>query len=280
MKNVLNSDFLQNEIRFYGLEKYDISLIRSKDGVIVVRVSGSNGTAILKCFENFEFRREIHNYEILQKCRVPTITVLGKSDCSILLEDIKASDTYRLGVEQDLSNPSVIEAIATWYKKLHTNGRQPVQENDPGMYDEMNYFTIENIECIRNRFQLTESSGINAIIDNYEKLRNRIDSAPRTLTYNDFYYTNLVVRKDASEAIMYDYNLLGKGIYISDIRNVIYWFSEENKRTFLSVYGEIDDGLMILDRIYSPYCYSVLCDEEGCFSRLDKRSYQQPQSYS
>ena len=252
MENILNSDFLKNELRFYGLDNHDVALISRKDGVVVVRVSGSNGTAILKYFENFEFRREIHNYEILQKCGIPTITVLGKSDCSILLEDINASDTYRLGAKQDLSNPAIIEAIATWYKILHTNGRQYVQEYGPGMYDEMDYFTIENIESIRNRFELTESLGLKAVIDNYEKLRDRIDSAPKTLTYNDFYYTNLVVRKDASEAIMFDYNLLGKGLYISDIRNVIYWFSEENKRTFFSVYGEIDEGLMVLDRIYSP----------------------------
>ena len=33
----------------------------------------------------------------------------------------------------------------------------------------------------------------------------------RTLTYNDFYYTNMMVAKDKSSALMFDYNLLGKG---------------------------------------------------------------------
>ena len=197
MENVLDSDFLQKELRFYGLNNKDISLIRSKDGVIVVRISGSNNTAILKCFENVEFRREIQNYEILRKCGVPTISVLGNSECSILLEDIDSSDTYRLGVKQDLNDPAVIGAIAKWYRILHNNGEHYVQQNGSAMYDELDYFTIDNVVAIRNRFELDENSGLNAVIDHYGTLRNRIDSAPRTLTYNDFYYTNMVVKKEA-----------------------------------------------------------------------------------
>ena len=37
-----------------------------------------------------------------------------------------------------------------------------------------------------------------------------------TLTYNDFYYTNLAVLKDGTSAIMFDYNLLGKGYAYAD----------------------------------------------------------------
>lgn len=252
MEHVLDSAFFQEELRFYGLTSKDARLIRSKEGVIVARVPWDNGTAVLKCFENTAFRREIQNYDILQSCGIPTITVLGKSDRSILLEDIDSSDTYRLGMEQDLNDPSVIKAIAKWYKTLHTNGRPYVQQYGTGMYEEWDCFTIENIEAIRDRFELADSEGLKDIMDHYGELRKRIDAAPRTLAYNDFYYTNLVVKKDASEAMMFDYNLLGKGNTATDLRNVIYWFSEENKNLFFSVYGEVEDRLLLLDRICAP----------------------------
>ena len=252
MENVLDSTLFQEELRFYGLDGNDVHLIRSKEGVIVARVRWGDGTAVLKCFEDTAFRREIQNYGILHSCEIPTIAVLGKSDRSILLEDIDSSETYRLGIEQDLNNPSVIKAIAKWYKTLHTNGRQYVQHYGVGMYEEWDFFTMDNIMAILDRFELADSVGLKNIMDRYGELKKRIDTAPRTLTYNDFYYTNLVVKKDASEAMMFDYNLLGKGNPTSDIRNVTYWFTEENKRLFFSVYGEVDDRLLLLDRICDP----------------------------
>ena len=252
MENVLDSTFFQEELRFYGLDGNDVHLIRSKEGVIVARVRWGDGTAVLKCFENTAFRREIQNYGILHSCGIPTIPVLGKSDRSILLEDIDASETYRLGMEQDLNDPSIIKAIAKWYKTLHTNGRQYVQQYGAGMYEEWDCFTMENLEVIRDRFELADAEGLKAIMDHYGELRKRINAAPRTLAYNDFYYTNLVVKKDASEAMMFDYNLLGKGTPASDIRNVTYWFAEENKKLFFSVYGKADDELLLLDRICDP----------------------------
>ena len=252
MEHVLDSTLFQEELRLYGLDGNDVHLIRSKEGVIVARVRWDNGTAVLKCFENTAFRREIQNYDILQNCGIPTIMVLGKSDRSILLEDIDSSDTYRLGMEQDLEDPAVIKAIAKWYKILHTNGRQYVQQYGAGMYEEWDFFTMENIKAIRTRFELAGSEGLKAIMDHYGELRERIDAAPRSLTYNDFYYTNLVVKKDASEAMMFDYNLLGKGNPASDIRNVTYWLTEENKKLFFSVYGKTDNELLLLDRICDP----------------------------
>lgn len=51
---------------------------------------------------------------------------------------------------------------------------------------------------------------------------------------------------------MFDYNLLGKGTSASDIRNATYWFTEENKKLFFSVYGKADDELLLLDRICDP----------------------------
>ena len=153
MENVLDSALFQEELRFYGLDGNDVHLIRSKEGVIVARVRWGDGTAVLKCFENTAFRREIQNYDILHSCDIQTITVLGKSDHSILLEDIDSSETYRLGIEQDLNNPSVIKAIAKWYKTLHTNGRQYVQHYGAGMYEEWDFFTMDNIMAILDNWK-------------------------------------------------------------------------------------------------------------------------------
>jgi len=54
------------------------------------------------------------------------------------------------------------------------------------------------------------------VLSRYSKLREILD----TLTYNDFYWSNFIVRKDRQAALMFDYNLLGRGYRYSDMRNV------------------------------------------------------------
>ena len=245
-------NILEEELKYYKISTDDIQVIRDKEGVIVARVPFRDSTAVLKCFEREEFCREIDNYEILERCGVPTIAVLGKSNRSILLEDIDKSSVYRLGEEADLSNANIIKELAHWYKALHSSGADYVSQYGDDMYMEWDNFTLENIIVIQNSFNLCDSIGIKAIIGNYDELRKMLDETPKTLTYNDFYYTNMVVKKDESEALMFDYNLLGKGCYVSDIRNVTYWFSEENRSSFLSEYGDVNHKLMLIDEIVAP----------------------------
>lgn len=73
----------------------------------------------------------------------------------------------------------------------------------------------------------------------------------RTLTYNDFYYTNMMVAKDKSSALMFDYNLLGKGYVYTDLRNVMSSLSAEAGNAFLEEYGGYDSAEAALDGVVS-----------------------------
>ena len=76
-------------------------------------------------------------------------------------------------------------------------------------FDEVHALTAENIEAVRAR---TGELPVWRLIEaNWGRIRAAIDGARRTLTYNDFYYTNLAVARDGSSALMFDYGLLGKG---------------------------------------------------------------------
>ena len=271
---MIESALLKSEILRYKVLEDDVQIIREKEGVIVARVDYGDTTAILKCFENEEFTREIENYKILQSLNIPTITVLDKSDRSILLQDIETSEEYRLGLESDLENPIVIKAIAKWYKALHTKGVQYVSTRGSDMYEEWDYFTKENIKAIKDKYNLKDNDGINILENSFEEIKRRLNEAPRTLLYNDFYYTNLIVKKDLSEALMFDYNLLGKGSYISDINNVTYWFSKENKDLFLSVYGKVDKDMIILDKICAPIVSLYFAMKKDIFPNWAKEALE------
>lgn len=233
--------------------EYDYMIeIRSKDGVLVYRVVHGDKSYVLKYFMNDSDRREIENYYILNSLGIMTIQLISSTPHALLMEDVEQSNTYRLGNADDLNDITVAVQIAKWYKELHSKGKSFVSSHKGNLYDETDVITKANIDFIKSKTS-TESNPVwKALFHNFDFIKENIAKAERTLTYNDFYYTNLIVGKDKSSAFMFDYNLLGKGYVFSDIRNVCSSLSEHAKAAFLKGYGEFNKKEMIIDSVVSP----------------------------
>lgn len=87
--------------------------------------------------------------------------------------------------------------------------------------------------------------------ENWDKIKAAVDGARRTLTYNDFYYTNLAVARDGGSALMYDYGLLGAGYAYADVRNVCSALRGGAREAFLEEYGPVDGDEARLDAVVS-----------------------------
>lgn len=236
-----------------GVRNPVCSLIRSKAGISLYRVESEGKKLILKVFEKQEDTREIDNYLMLSKLEIPTLPLLSYTENAILLPDVESSDEYRLGRESDLSDPKAARAIAKWYTMLHQKGRVYLSGNETPMYDESDMLTADNMGVTAEKTGTTENMLWQVIADNYSTIRSRIDALPRTLTYNDFYWTNLIVSKTGESAFMFDYNLLGKGTAYGDIRNVTSSLSNEAAETFLQEYGDdIDEEQKKADAFIEP----------------------------
>ena len=216
-------------------------LIRSKAGVSVYRLEASGKKLVLKMFLNPEDRREISNYRLLGELGIPTLPVLGYTEEAILLLDVNASEKYRLGMEEDLQDVQVAEAIAKWYRRLHDTGRQYLTRNSVSLYDETDVITVENMVRAAEMTDTIDNPLWNVVKDNFDDMKKKIAKLPRTLTYNDFYWDNLIVSKDKTEAFMFDYNLMGVGMAYGDVRNVISAMGKEAAKAFCDAYGV--DGL-------------------------------------
>lgn len=221
-----------------GVRNPVCTLIRSKAGISLYRVESEDKKLILKVFENRDDAREIDNYLMLSKLEIPTLPLLGYTKNAILLPDAEASDEYRLGKESDLNDPKTARAIAKWYRMLHEKGSIYLPGSETTMYDESDMLTADNMQLIAEKTDTTENTLWQVITENYNTIRSRIDALPRTLTYNDFYWTNLIVSKTGESAFMFDYNLLGKGIAYGDIRNVTSSLSREAAEAFIQEYGD------------------------------------------
>ena len=242
---------IKQELKNLNIPYNSIDLIQNKDGVIVARVQSGEKSNIIKFFQNEDYKREIKNYELLNSLNIPTVTVIGFTDSAILMEDVSQSAVFRLAAKEDLDDVVIAQRIAEWYKLLHTTSRAYAEKHGSELYDETDFITRDNIEFIKEKTG-TQNLPVWRLIDgNFETIVSKIKCLPRVLTYNDFYYTNLVVSKDKSSAFMFDYNLLGKGYVYSDIRNVCSSLGKDAGKAFLEAYGEFDKNEIVVDDVAS-----------------------------
>ena len=218
-------------------------LIRDKDGVAVYRVRTKQDSRILKKFRRGVDLWEIRFYEVLRECGVPTIRVLEQTKNSLLLEDLDASPVWRLGRIEDMKSPQVARAIAQWYRALHAAGRRyPRLHELPAWTDVL---TEANLRVLEKTFPGGDFWP--KLFANYDVFWRRLNALPQTLTYNDFYWTNLAVARDGSAALMFDYNCASRGYAYGDVRNVTWSLSESAGQAFLEAYGEINPAEREMD---------------------------------
>ena len=243
-------DFLYAELEKMGVRALALELIRDKDGAAVARVDTAEGPRVLKAFHGGGQAREIGNYAALTALGVPTLKLYASTDRALLMEDILESP-YRLGVAEDLGDARTAALVARWYRKLHSRGHEYAAEHGAELYDENDALTPENLEWVKERTGTAALPVWRLIGENWDRIRAAVDGARRTLTYNDFYYTNLAVARDGGSALMYDYGLLGAGYAYADVRNVCSALRGGAREAFLEEYGPVDGDEARLDAVVS-----------------------------
>ncbi len=221
-----------------NLKQIILEEISNKDGILVYRVKDQGSSKILKVFENEIYKREISNYKKLMELGIQTILVYSFAESSILMEDIKFSDKYRLATKEDMFDPKVMVPLARWYKELHKKGEVYLKNNKIKLYSEYDSITRESIVFLKDKITVKNEEAWNILISEIDKL-HEFCKARRTITYNDFYFVNMIVAKDYSEAFMFDYNMLGEGLRASDVLNVTSSVKNCGEK-FIKSYGEID----------------------------------------
>jgi len=237
-----------------------LELIRSKLGVHVFRCEYEGRPAVVKSFEHAGDRREIDHYRLLKSIGVPTLNAYALGRSCIVMEDISASPDWRLGDEADMSRPSVLRALANWYFALHEAGENLPQLAE--MYSENDELTPSAIAFLKEKLPGAEAL-CGFVLEHLAGFRSMLRERENTLTYNDFYFTNLLVRKNGTAAMMFDYNLMGHGYRYADFRNVessvspeaFAAFTEEYAALYRAKHGctfSVDETDRKLDEFISP----------------------------
>lgn len=252
MIDLLKEEFLRHEIDLDQIK--ELTEIQNKDGIMVYRFINQDQHLVIKFYEKEEYRREIKYYQLLKELEIPTIPVVSMTNVSIILEDMKYSNHYRLGVASDLENANLILGLVRWYKALHEKSALYLSEHPELVQDLFFEYDAITREEIIKLMDLTDSRHYPywfTLLAHLDQILEKVNQLANTLTYNDFYWTNLIVSLDEKEVIMFDYNLLGRGFKFSDIRNVTSSLKGDARELFFRSYPYQEEEKM-LDDVMSP----------------------------
>ena len=250
-------DKLLLEIKKFGKEPNNLEQIREKDGISLYRVRYGSDTYVLKYFDNDQGPAEPQYYRLLKGAGVATPAVVGLTDNSILMEDLASSLRWRLGTEQDMNDPVVAQNLARWYKAFHDTSEQILSQRDH-WYSEYGLLTVENLRNAALKTQSASEPVWELVVEHLDYLMEMIRKLHPVVNYNDFYYTNLAVGRNGLEAMMFDYNCMGKGYRAADIRNVCASLGMKAAAAFRESYGPIDEYEFVADDVISALTTLVM----------------------
>ena len=247
----MNCGLVRDELFKLGIkytENLKINEIRNKDGIYLYNIKNFNESYVLKYFDKKKHSVEIDNYKLLNDIGVDTIKIFDMTENSILMEDLNTSNKLRLATKYDISKEEVGVALAQWYLNLHSKGEIYIKDNKENTYlkreiDEINEKNIKNIISKSDKKELWDF-----ILENLYRVNEKINQMDETINYNDFYWTNFAVSRDVKRAVVFDYNMMGKGFRYNDVRNVSVSLEGIARESFLEAYGKCNEIEKIIDK--------------------------------
>jgi hypothetical protein len=254
-----------------------IDLLSERHGHALWRVVTAARSYVLKWLPAAAAETEVRGYLLLRRIGVPTLPLYGYTAQALLMEDLTRSDRWRLAVAGDLSRPAVGRTVARWYRRFHEAGEALLSQGERPDFltRETDVLNLESILATGRALDLAHLRVWDLAAGHIEALKAAVEALGVTLNYNDFYWTNLALSvvarsvvarsgslsraqrgnrpqrggltepslgrdHDESEAIIFDYHLLGVGMRYSDCRNVTHALSGDAARSFWEVYGAVD----------------------------------------
>ena len=228
--------------------------IRFKAGIFVGRISINGKNYIVKYFENANDAVEIEYYSLLKNLNVQTPEIIQSTKNLMVMEDIDENPNYHLATAEDLKNERTMRSLARWYKNLHENGKNI---DVKGFYSELDYINKKDLEALKPI--LPECENLEMLIENIDKINDKINSLNLTLTYNDFAEENMIAGNDF--AMMFDFNKMGRGLAYFDIQNVCFMLDENIKAAFVEEYGLIPEEEKTAYDLLVPFITLVMASK-------------------
>lgn len=167
----------------------NVTMIHQKHGNRLYRIEHAKRSFVLKWFRDSNQTAEIQSYALLEKLGVPTLPVYGRTEDTLLLEDLVSSSTWRLAEECDIEHPATGAAVADWYLALHSAGREVLEDptRTPEFLErEVDSLDAETVTGIGKQLGLDHDLVWTLAAEHIEAIKDAMRSLPETLNYTIF----------------------------------------------------------------------------------------------
>ena len=134
----------------------------ARHGHAIWRIGTPGRSYVLKWLPEGAAATELKAYRLLTELGVPTLPLYGLGGQALLLEDLAASETWRLAEEADSERPEVGSALARWYHSLHDRGaRARAETGRPALLDrEIDRLDADGVLALWAVFGLADESDV------------------------------------------------------------------------------------------------------------------------
>jgi hypothetical protein len=225
----------------------------ARHGHALWRIRTPERSYVLKWLPEGPAATELEAYQLLTALGVPTLPVYGLGGQALLLEDLAASDAWRLATAADVERAEVGSALARWYRALHEEGSRGLAAGRRPAFlaREIDRLHAGSVLALGVALGIGEERLWRLAAEHVERLKAAVDRLHQTLNYNDFHWTNLSISRPAPgarlEAVVFDYHLFGLGLRASDVRNVTSSLAGDAASAFAAGYGDLDPREAVLD---------------------------------
>lgn len=248
---------LNNMNFIYG---YEILPMKIENDIWSLKIFKLNKSFIVKYFDKVDAENYVHKYLMMEKYGILMPKIIKYSNKLIIFEDYSDNSAFE---KVDLANASIdqIVSVARWYKKLHSL-------KIDGFRDYRDYFTLENIYKVMNRYNLKSNVALELVCSNFSNINLKLRRLDGCLVLNDFSLDNLVISRESDKVMVSKFDDVIYGCSCIDIHGIKEILDDEKYALFMSEYGIVkEDEEVVGDVVFKIINLYLSIDEENVSSK-------------
>ena len=209
----------------------------------------------------------IRHHLLLEGIGVRVPTVVAHTECAIIYEDRTAPDAYRPANEKDFRRKKTAAALGAWYKTLHEKGCELLRQT-PEQFP-VHALTKERLQALKARSATENNPAWVLLEDNIDSANLLLERAEETLVCVPTDPSDFWISKDEKEILPVRYDILDRGMSLSDVLALQDRMERKAASAFLKAYGALDDARVELSlisrdlRLLSQWCDGVIGETEA-----------------
>lgn len=201
----------------------------------------------------------VNRYDEFTKYGIKLVEHVASTDKIIIYLDIDCCEEYRRITKDDLRDERIVISIAKLMKNVH-------RINDLLLVNYSEYFSLNNLIYIMEKFNLKKDPCLCYIYDNFSNIKLKLDRLDKGAIIDELEFENLVVSKENHEVLLSNVVNVKSAYLYKDVADFLKYIDKGFHEVFIKSSGNFSDIDKVIDYVVSTivelYLYAI--NESKC----------------